>query len=242
LLVDNANLYPRTDQFYDFTGPFAQAAVLIKKLLGNLAEERREILTRDVLSQPTLLVFAIECWDWMRTRKEDEPKAPPFLRVEFEKEVGDLLAARLRASWLERPFYQYPRMEAQKLLFSWLRLCGRGETNVALGLRFILQTSDAITLLRVLSSVPVSMSTGLELPATFGRENYNNLKQLVDPEVIFNAIELLPARTGKPAAEEEFTERADSEDRVTDRFLHVYAIASAHSATESQPDSVTELD
>jgi len=212
----------RPEILFSFSTPYSQAAILIRRLLQRLAHEERRGAAVSVLERAPL-GFAAEIWRWLRPGKDDEPD-DQVLAVDDEPTIAELLLARIREAAESGPLYQTHPRDATLLLFLWARYGSREETEDHL--RDSFQTGGGSVLDFLLCYVPIawSMETGIGHRSDFSREMYDQLKLVVDPSVVDEALVQTVGDVGRPAefprTMGELTPRLLAEQF---RFLHLSA-------------------
>jgi hypothetical protein len=189
LLIRRGGGLPRPPSLFGFDVPQAQAIFLLARALRRVPVDERFALAEEIVSEPTILAFAAECFRWIRSRPSDEKdELPRIVTTEEEAQLQEMLRQRLSSTAAVKPFYLDASEGAQLLLHMWASFAGREETEGVLKGRFAADPAEAVRLIAVLAGQPWSMTTGLPLAPRIGREQYDAVALLIDPAHVVGAL------------------------------------------------------
>lgn len=163
-------------EFIIFT-VYYQAAKTVFTLLENIPESERFTVAKSVLESAEPLTFAVECLRQMMPREGKEDKS---LFSQADRQLlGKTVADRIRHQADKELLYiKYP-LDAQLLFSTWAIFGSKTETNEYIERAFEdnLRT-DVVEFLKCY--LPVSWHNAME--------QYESIKQVVDPEMIYNTL------------------------------------------------------
>jgi hypothetical protein len=254
VLIRRGNYLPRPPATFSFTLPHAQGIFLLASSLRRAPVHERFALAKEIVSEPTNLEFAVECFECIRSRSSDEEeKRVRIITAEEEARLSEILRQRISAVASVKPFYLDASERKQLLLYMWVSLAGREETEAVLKRRFDVDPTEAALLIAALASHPWDMTTGLPLPLEFDREQYNAVERLINPALVVEALQRAHGRevvrvSGNGGNDEayEFPEGdVVSEVRLARRFTYLHkkitetTVSGASIATNGDASAVT---
>jgi hypothetical protein len=174
------------DKFSTVEGPFgisvaSQAGIVIADLLKRIGDTtQRTQLAEEVIRDAPSLPFAVDCFRWIRTGK-DEPDEDRVVPRGAERHLGRILAARIRDTAAAVPPYTGLPQQTPALLWIWKEYGPEKEVSQYLENRLAAAPNEAITLITTYVPHAWSLDTGLRLQGDLERDAFNALAGLVDP-------------------------------------------------------------
>jgi hypothetical protein len=237
VLLRRGGALPRPRSFFGFDAPQAQAIILLTQALRRVPLDERFAIAEEVLSEPTTLTFAAECFQRIRHRPSDgEGDRARTVTAEEEARLQDILRRRLSAAGAVSPVYLEGGEGTQLLLHMWATFAGRDETEVVLKSRFIAEPAEAARLIAAFASQAWDMSTGLPLPKEIDRNQYDALARLIDPALVVEALqtaygEMMATGTGTQDEGTESESDIPDDIRLARRFAFLHQIATQAATT-----------
>lgn len=217
----NASALPREETLFGFDSTFSQAAILVMKLVRRLPlGPEREDLARQLIQDADPTTFAFECFRWLRS-DENEPESERLLPIAFEQELGTLLAGRIRElATTQPPYFADPR-GSPALLWAWSKYGPEGEARAYLEARFAADPSETVKFLMTYVPTAWGADSGLPRKSDFGRDGYDAVARLVNPETVFGHLWRL---YGAELETAEYRRGRDFplEERVAHQFAHIH--------------------
>jgi len=183
--------FPNPNIPFSFTNPFHQAAILIGQLVENLPEGTERLsLGEATVKEGKPISFAAECLRWMRTPKEKEGDNRIFSKNE-EQKLEQIIVSRIRDISGDELLYQDLPKDARLLLSIWSRYGSKDETDRYLTNSFQSNRENVIEFLKCYMPTSWELESGLPRRGDFGREQYDAVAEVVNPDNVLNALEEL---------------------------------------------------
>lgn len=218
------DIFPNPRTMWGVDTPFVQAGILVSQLVENVpTREARLDAARRVARKGQPLRFAIECIRWIRAieKKEDKDR---ILSIEDETQLSKVVAGRVRELASEGPMYILHPVDARLFLMVWAESGSRDETNEYLANMLNANPVSVAEFLKCYVPIQWGLETGIAEKGDLGRDQYDSVSRVVDPEVVLNAIETAFGVTPASAVHEDDGDRPPDE-RVVHQFakLHEWA-------------------
>lgn len=188
ILSSLGNRFPNPQQVFSFNTPFARAAMLIARLIGNLnTEEEKEKLAEKIMEVGQPISFSAEIIRWLKT---DQSRYPNSITENDWKKLAEILTERIseQVSGGLSVFDEFPE-NAPWLLTLWSKYKSRDEVNQFLKMYI---DKDQANIYKVLDCfVPTSypmMGDSLPHKSNFERDQYNNIANIFDPSIIYSNL------------------------------------------------------
>jgi KAP family P-loop domain len=182
------NTLPNPVQLFRSWNTFGQGAMFISDCIVNLENKQEQIaLGKEVIHSADSLSFAVECFSWFNTDTEEEPNIQGFSIKEY-KILAEFLAGKISTelknkenSWIENIDY----------LPSVLRIWSEyGRTAEAYdSIQEKLQKDEKFVFTLLDSFTGTSFGEFGTKKSSLRRENYDTIIELIDPNIIIEAIE-----------------------------------------------------
>jgi hypothetical protein len=222
-------LVPRERQlFSDWS--FSQAAILIAQLVRRLPEEAsREDLAREIIKKSEPLPFAFEALRWFRKSK-DENNSERIVSESVEKELGELLASRIKQTAAEAPLYKTYGKDAPRLFWTWNEYGNHEEVEIYLKEKFNNNPEEIYDFLDTYVGTSWGMENGLPSRSEFERENYNAVARLISPGVLMEKIKM---KFGKEIDHPQFHQPKDA--AISRQLAHQFTVCHQKALSEKVP-------
>lgn len=165
-----------------YMSAFSQAGTLISQLIYNIPKRNVRFETTKVIIVEESVLFALECFRWITTNKEQDG----IFTVEEENKLGKIITKRIKQFSQGDPIYKKSPRNALFLLYIWSTYGSREEINQYLAKTLDEKPENAIDLLKCYQptwySADGTHKGGLE------QRDYDSIKEDVDPDVIYNAL------------------------------------------------------
>ncbi|HAF95184.1 MAG: hypothetical protein A2X34_08815 [Elusimicrobia bacterium GWC2_51_8] len=155
-----------------------QAAILVHFLIKSLSEKDRILIAKEILSDPTPLTFASECYRWLHHSKEDKPEDRIFTEAAIE-ELGKLISGRIKETDKAKALYESFPEDSPTFYYLWQAHSPTGEVAKVLEERFSREPKDAQKLLEIFIPTSWGMDSGLSSKSEFRREQYDQIAKLI---------------------------------------------------------------
>jgi hypothetical protein len=160
-----------------------QSAILISNLIKRLgALGTHEKLAHEVFLAAEPLPFATECLRWIRL-PEDKQESDRIVSKDCEKELGKVLAGRIKDRAAITPTYREFPSDAANLLWVWREYGPKGETCHYLRERFELESSEIDDFLATFFPL---VQGGL--PFAITHDSYRAVAQLINPTFVLSKL------------------------------------------------------
>jgi len=184
-MAENGSLLPRSKIGLFSDWAFMQAGILIAQILKRVAEgEEREDLTRQIIQKAVPLPFAVQCFRWIHLPDEKD-ESDRIVSKEMERELGDLLAKRIKEAASEAPLYKTYGNDAPALYWIWNEYGEKGEIEKRLRERFERQPEEVDEFLDTYVGMATEMQSGISRKSDFDRSSYDTISRYVDPNIIY---------------------------------------------------------
>jgi KAP family P-loop domain len=188
-IARNASLLPREKGMVipDFT--YRQAGILVAHLVRKSSSilSERAALARHIMGEAEPLSFAFECLRWLRKGNEQE-ESERILCPEVEREIGGVLAGRVReAALLEPPYKSHPD-DAPWLLWVWNEYGRPGEVEAFFRVRFEQDCAEVEEFIAMYVPTAWGMESGIPHKSDFDRNAYDWVARLIDPGFVLQKL------------------------------------------------------
>jgi hypothetical protein len=230
-IARHGELLPREQGVFMTDLTMTQAAILIAHLVRRIASEQgRDALARTIAETAEQVPFAVECVSWFIWRGRDQ-ETPRMISADCQRDLGTILADRIRASAMTTPPYSQFGRDAPRLFWTWKSHGEEGEVRRYLEARLATMPAQVDDFLRPYVPISWSLSSGLSSVGDFHREAYDGIAQLIDPEFIMSRLR---ERYGREVDQAEY--RASSELPIAMRIAHQFAYI--HMAVQKERNTV----
>lgn len=216
------DIFPNPDIPFSFTNPFHQAAILIAWLVNNLPEGAERLsLGEAIVKEGKPISFAAECFRWMRVPKEKEGDKRIFSTNE-EQILVQIIVSRIRDMSGDKLLYRDFFKGAPFLLFIWSRYGSKDETDRYLTSSFKSSRENVIEFLKCYIPTSWELKSGLPRRGDFGREQYDAVVEVVNPDNILEALkELYGPELGSDGCQE-LNDSLDIDKAITYQFVRIH--------------------
>jgi hypothetical protein len=221
-LSRNGSLVPREKQMFISDWTVSQAAILVTNLVQQRPVGKElEDLARQIINEAEPLAFAFECLRWFRKGTE-QPEENRVLAPEVEEELGSILADRVRSEASKGSLYRNHGTDAPRLLWIWDKHANDREVESYLSKRFEKDPAEVDDFLAVYVGRAWGMESGLSHVADFTQDNYDAVKKLISPDLIFKTLK------GRYGSEIDSPQYHHNEDipvprRIAHQFASIYS-------------------
>ncbi|PEC50279.1 P-loop NTPase fold protein [Bacillus sp. AFS096315] len=179
---------PNPVQMFRTMNTFGQAAMFTGDCIENLNNREEQIdLAKEVIHNSDSLSFAIECFKWFRRDTEEYPNPQGFTNDEYSKLIGILVER------ISKELNNIDKVELGKIEYLpyVLRIWNEyGKPNEASNIITRKIQRDENFVFNLLNSyTPNAFGEFGVRKSNFSSEYYTDIKKLVDPSVIMEAIE-----------------------------------------------------
>lgn len=210
----SGNLFPNEGATFSFLTPYVQSTILVARLLRNLpAESARLEAGMTVLREGQPLDYANDCFYMMISGKKDDGEEALYTKEE-EKQMGLSVVARIK-QLAERSVLIVSNEHPLLLLYTWAVWGSREETNQYLQRMFEKDESHVLHLIWHSLGRVRTLGSNITRLGEFRRENYDQLKHIVDVDAIFVALK----KVYGDSLDDTATAYERSIDEPTDRLL-----------------------
>jgi hypothetical protein len=229
-------IFPNTEGFYPFSGPFSQAAILIYNLVKRVPSgDQREQLIQRIIARAAPVSFAVEIMRWFqKSPDQDESERIVSARLEgsLMKEVANRIADESRLS----PPYLTDTKTAPRLFNVWFAHGDKESLKAYLIQRFGHDPTEAAKFLATYLPTVWSGSSGLSSKGPISRETYNGIANIIDPE---RMVEYLKQGYGSEIGGENSIEenRKDADALAAASFCRMYLADQNESRSEKAAPS-----
>ena len=209
-ISNKSDSYPNPDTLYSYMNPLVQAAMLVSSLVQNNDTDLRKKLVETCISLSPCLEFKLEIFRWLKREEEDKPEKDAFSQPDID-DIGKFLGDEL-LKLIDQGIditSRYPN-SVGTILYTLNKYVGRECPNTYVRGLF---EADSNSLIRLLASlVPTSwgMESGVSSKSDFERDQYNNLLQFLDVEIVLDAVKLVIGE--KQEISEEYPRDYDNKD------------------------------
>lgn len=236
------NSFPNPETMFTIITAFSQAGMLVVNLIENIPRGRKRIdVAKIIVQEVEPISFVLECFSWMRTggTKEEQDR---IFSIEEEDELGKIIADRTkRLSQDQLPIYiRFPK-DAKRLLYAWSHWGNREEVNKYLTKTMNEDPRNALELLKCHLSTEWSMESGLSHKADFAREQYNSIAEIVDTDLVYNALYKI---YGSALDSPKYHSNSDQflDERVTHQFAHIYHQVKTEEQSRKEKPEISKIE
>ena len=228
---------PRSETAWDDgSSPLARSAMLIARLVENLATEQDRVkLAEKLVEAGQPISFSAEIIKWLRT---DQSRYPNSISDSDREKLSKILAERIskQVSEGQALFDEFP--EQTPWLFTLLsKYKSRDDANQYLKIYI---NEEQANIYKVLESyVPTAypmMGSGLPHKSDFTRDEYNSIANSFDPSIIYSKLESIYGNDLKSEEYPRFTE--DPTVRIASQFMWLHKIVQAEKKENSQEETI----
>ncbi|MGH9624619.1 MAG: hypothetical protein ACRD4G_09820, partial [Bryobacteraceae bacterium] len=180
----NANLCPREEGPLSLGGTWAQAAILVSRLLRNLQSGgARDGVAEDVATQTTPLPFLLEYFRWIShdvTKKEEDN----LISDATERRIGQRITHKIAEAAAAAPLYRKFGHDAPYMYWFWAEYENKPTVDASLRETFKENPADVDAFLATYVREGQSLESGLRVPGWFRRDTYDYLAKVVEPQVV----------------------------------------------------------
>jgi KAP family P-loop domain len=183
----NGGLFPEEQVIFGAVmSTSAQASILVLQLVKLVPiGEERESFAAELIRTAEPLPFAAQCFYWLSFDERHPDNAVSSVSSE---QLGQILAARIRAAAEKRPLYEEWPDGAAALFYRWTEFGDAGEVASYLERRFSQYPEDVPRFLICFSTKAVSLSSGIWYRADFEHHSYSAVTGLVSADLIMNCL------------------------------------------------------
>ncbi|MFS0724996.1 P-loop NTPase fold protein [Paenibacillus sp. 1P07SE] len=191
-LVVSARLFPNPDILFSFSTPFSRSAMLVGDLVANIPtkEERLAIASELVLlAEP--VTFGFQCLRWFKRDKDDRPNERGFSSEDLDT-IGKCLARRI-SGYEGGPAALISEFNSDvtPLLYTWSAYGDKADVNARFQEWLEENPENAIKLLLCYLPTAWGMESGLSHKDDFEHDQYKAVTQVVNPDTIIVALEII---------------------------------------------------
>jgi hypothetical protein len=225
---------PNPETLFSFTTAFSQAAILVSHLISNIPKGKdRFDAIRLIVEEGQPLSFAVECFNWIRTKEKTEEE-DRIIPIEEENELGRIIADRIKEMSGKQPIYIECPKDTPFLLYVWTRWGSKEEVNQYLASTIDDNPHNALELLKCYLPTSWGSESGPH-KGDFRRDQYDAVTKVVETDVLFNALrKIYGSDLDSPQFNGNNTRSLD--EQVAHQFAHIYH----HVKTEKQEVAVPE--
>ena len=234
-VVNNGILFPNEKGMLSvILSTRSQACILVTNLLRyTTTGKEREELAKRIIETADPIPFAVECFRWLRTGKEE---AEPTLSAQCDEELEQILAIRIREAANTRPPYDEWPADTPSLLWIWKQQDG-GEVKAYLEERLSADPTEVSRLLLTFVPIAWGLESGLSHKADFRQDAYKSVSELVSPEFVFRQLRSI---YGGALDKADFypPQELPLEERIAHQFafLHLEAQRSKEEPVPAEPE------
>lgn len=182
------HIFPNPDVLFSFTGAFSQAGIFISWLVKNVEnKDKRFELAKLIVQSGEPVSFASECFLWMQASKEEQNEDRLFAKEE-EGELGIILASRIKELSKKETIFLSSSRVAPRLFAIWSDWGEKEEIGKYLTEEINKRPRNVIALIKCYLPQAYGMESGLPVQTDFERREYDVIKKLIDPEILYNAL------------------------------------------------------
>jgi hypothetical protein len=225
------DLFPQKTSPFPFENPFLQASLTIRHLAEKVstADDRCE-LAKGIITESKDITFAFESF---RNMVAIDKKSDRILSNEQEKQLRKILAQRVRSVAQDTILYhKYPDYAA-RLLYVWAKSLSKQETDqyIQKSLQGDEAPKNAVDLLKCYPAKTISSSEPRFID-DFNRDNYTFLSEIVDPEIIYQALHQI---YGEELDTKEYPQRYARETNIDLRIAQQFTYIHRQKDAENPP-------
>lgn len=181
--------YPNPENLYNFSNPFAQAAMLLSDLIQNIADKTERVsLAVFCIENAPDLTFCLEIFRWLRREDKDRPETDAFTEEEINS-IGSKLGGRIKTI-LDSDVditIQYPKI-CGSIMYQFKKDFGETEAEKYLNRLFERCEKAVFRFLDAFTPTAWGMESGISHKSDFEREQYNSIASVVNPEIVISAL------------------------------------------------------
>lgn len=187
VVARSANLLPNAHTITGLTQPFAQSGILVTQLLKSLPQSKRMSLASQIIAEANPL-FACEFMRWVVAGedKKEEPALPSHEESDLKKQFVSRTMEYLRS--LGQPVFVLEPQNAVFYLASLKASGGAAEVKQYLTDTIGRNPAFALPLIKIFSPEAFSLESGEPLDPGFMRQQYSQIAELIEPEVLTTAL------------------------------------------------------
>ncbi|MEK7602216.1 MAG: P-loop NTPase fold protein [Patescibacteria group bacterium] len=209
---------------------FSQAAILVSALVKRVpAGKRRDDLARELMRSATPLAFAFECLRWLGKDPEDKDDDRVLLEA-MEKEIGAILAERIKEDAAKGPLYKTYGSDTPRLFWAWHHYGNQAQVKKYLEDSFDAQPNDVYDFLDTYVGVSWGIENGLPSRSEFQRESYNSIEKMISPDFIMAKLRI---QFGSELDNPEYYQTKDTP--IQKQLAHQFAICHSKAVSERKP-------
>ena len=253
VIAKHGELYPNPRGMFPFMGPFSQAAMLVSDLVARVALlegiGKASSLAEEAIQSAEPLDFALEIFSWVRFENdegnaEEQDRRDRTIRkplpLEHRPRLGLVAVGRIKE--ILHTDHVLSSKQLVRYLSAWATFTSRAESSEYVQQQIASNPSIANWILDGLRPVGWEVESGLSRKSSFERGEYENLRKFVDPQIIWDTLELLYGQYEQTEMiPRDYLE--ESEKLVADQFrwMHKY-VQNAETAagtrdSEDEPNS-----
>lgn len=211
------DVLPKSEGVFFAATAFSQAGYLVSQLLRKIPNEKDRLDAAKAIFQEGSIFFVTECFSWIRTTKERKEQDRIF-SIEMENELGRIMVEKIKQFSHGPPIYRQCPDNAPYLLYIWLNWGSREETNQYLTKTLEANPRNALELLKCY--LPTLYSASGVHKGGFERDQYNSIIEVVDADVIFNALYKIYG--SEIDSQKNHRENRTPDEWIAYQFVHIY--------------------
>lgn len=221
----SGHLFSNNLSFFSFLTTFTQAAILASKLLRNVSfGDARLEASKAVICEGKPLDFVVELFIWMTSDKDGEEVESIGFSVDEKVQLQQLIVEKIKQQAEQDVLYVTMR-SPMPILLIWAEYGSREETNQYLKNTFENDKSHVVQFIKQSVNRRRTLGSNSESLAEFNQKNYDDLKKIVDAEVIFHALkELFGEVLENSVYETHHIEPSDLDFGMQFAFVHKQAV------------------
>ncbi len=198
----------------------SQAGILLCNLIKRVPSiEARDKFAAELLDVAEPIPFAIACFWWVRSDKEQSETSTVTAAAELA--IGRALAVRITETAKETPPYSKWPDYASSVMWVWKTYGEDGEVKQYVDSRIASDPHEAVRYLLAFLPTAFSLETGLPHKGGLRSEGYNTVTEFASPDSILQALKSLYGDS-LDSAEYYQSEDVSIEQRVARQFAFLY--------------------
>ena len=174
--------------FASFLSTSSRAAMFIGHIVKRIQDQNLRMSTAtEVVNGAASLAFAADCFRWFQVDRKEETDIHTFSDDERQA-IGSALASRISQTAEQAPDLSALGPTLPSVLWNWKKYGPPEQAAQFLQKRIAEHPEDAVKFLNTLVGRAWGLEDGLSLQAEFEREAYNAAVELVDVDVLMNAL------------------------------------------------------
>jgi predicted KAP-like P-loop ATPase len=212
-------IFPNPEIFFVITTAFSQAGFLVSQLIKNIPSGlERYTIAKDVISEAEPISFAFECLRWIKTA-EKQAETEQCFSVDEENKLDTIMAQKISDYAKTQDLFEGDTSNVPGFFRVWAKSLSKQEASKYVE-SFVSSSSGNV--LKVLRSYLGRAWAGNKpVQADLQFEQFQEISKIVDPAILFSALEQIYGEELSQPEYENFTGK-DDDLHLANQFSFLY--------------------